>query len=573
VSRAAACADLYEEEGEFDGAASDGGSEGTDSASVALETISVEGDLLDIGEEIDANGGFMGPHHDPFDPNAWAAEDPGQLEALGDSDSAAFAASSRLSSRLSSRVSGRLPPPGEVSGMIDAMSSRLSSVTPHHRRRSSADPVAEPASAQPHAAASGDADSDSDELVTEEEARAAVTEMDSRQHAGDTPIKASLSAMAGLTPRTTSGTSALLDAMSLPLAGAPSGAMDAVLGMVVYGFGAEEEGELTVREGDEVYVLAHLEGGWTHVQLVASGEDGNVPAWAVEETPVTAGASGVVPAVAGGTPEPLDAPMEAGLVAKPPPQVAQVFVTGDVPTTGVSQAPHVLASVPEDNPFGLEGLEVAGVAAAPVATAAAAIGASATEDNPFGLIDISSPTGDDNDSGGCEARSPLFARDDPLGGLGDLNTFCTPPPEASAAVDVDAAPAPMSAAPAPMSAAPARLISTPSSVDGPAAFKSQPITAAPIGWTGSTTAAGLRPAAQSGLPAVDNPFGAAALLATGAGPATDSASAGAPVPVGVNPFDATGGLARAAVDAEEEASDATAARQFQGAADNPFGGL
>ena len=476
-------------------------------ASVALEEISLEGDLLDIGQALDEEGGFMGEQRDPFDPNAWAAAEPAPLAPLGQAPS--VAASARADSSV----------------IADALSSRLST------RLSGAAP------AKPGAAAgASDSDDSSDVGVTEAEARAAATEIDSRA-ATDTPTAAALAAVtATLAPADSVGgrtASALLDAISQPLGAAPSQLLADgwVSGVAVYGFDAEEESDLTVREGDEVFIWGPIGEGWTHVRLKATDEAGNVPEWAVEAV-ADGGSSALVP--------PLDAAVE-GQAAAAPPAVAPVYVTGDVPAGGTPTAgpAHTLAPVLEDSPFGLD--DLAPPAAAPAAAAAAASAAAppppppAEDDNPFGLIDVSSPD-HGGDAAAAVAAVEADAQHSLLGDLADLEVV---PPPAPAAAAADGA------------AAPGALLTAADSLP-----------AAP-----SLPAAG---SAAGVLPVVDNPFGGAST--DGAAPAATGAA---------NPFQGAstdGGVGGAAVAAPAAATTRASkpelpAPQFEGSADNPFGGL
>ena len=171
-------------------------------------------------------------------------------------------------------------------------------------------------------------------------------------------------------------------------------------------------------------------------------------------------------------------------------------------------------------------------------------GGEVTDDNPFGLIDISSPRDDDN-TPGAEGPDATGDDDDPLGGLGDLYA---PPIDAPATP-----PPPVAGTDGATELAGQRQASLLSPTPVPRAQ----------GVERAGAEAGAVPTASS-LPAVDNPFGAAAIA--GDGGTGDGASA----PTGDNPFEAVG--ASAPLDTGDGGDAGSPAPQFQGGvSDNPFG--
>lgn len=271
----------------------------TESQSAALETITIDDDgAVAFGGAAsgDARGGFMQPDFDPFDPKAWAEREPGLFAGVnGDpetQDSAGLPAVEEIA------ISGAL----DVSGSLQRVQSQPSprpvrqqpaSPSPLARQPLSsavASPAARPAAVSTSAVPAVDSDSDDDNAQLD--ARAALYTLGMPEPQEALPTAAVPSQLAGgLQPFATAADQAAgpSPGLSAPAAqGSPSivGADEedpVPVGVVVYEFEAMEEGELTVQEGEEVYLLGYVDGGWAQVQLLATGEVGNVPEWAVQE--------------------------------------------------------------------------------------------------------------------------------------------------------------------------------------------------------------------------------------------------------------------------------------------------
>jgi hypothetical protein len=530
-------AELFAEEeaaGEFDAASEANTSE----QSIALETISIDDiDMpeIDIGAELDQEAGMSEVERDPgVDPNAWAYAEPSSLGAFG------FEGGNTTTLGTSSKLQAQ-----ESSSVLDALSSALS--MPHARRPSHdtgmsihlAPSATVPTQLQaprtsggvPSTTAPAQAapDSDSDDEVTEAEAQAAMQSMGG----GDAVAGG---ARAGLTMSAADST--LLKSLSRPLparAGATTtmgggasgdgGQEAAPLAVIVYGFEAEEDGEMTVREGDEVYVLEYLVGGWVHVQMVLTAETGNVPDWAVEIVAEgDALATDAWAAPVDGAPEPYA------------PIVPDTHITGDMPKADTSKiaAGDVLdAMAASKAPFvpSFAGeMKQKKVARGEV-----------REDNPFGLIDISSPAAEDTEGAVADEAA---AEEDWLGGLGEIYTPQPVQPPSSKAGPVsasaaDPADAPLPQHPSLLSPAPHKAVASHSKGD-------------------------MHAAPMAAMPAVDNPFGTSAF-------GENKGGIGEGAPTGDNPFE--GGVSSSLPPASV-AEPAAPAVQFPGGlSDNPFGGM
>lgn len=249
----------------------------------------------------DAGGGFMQPDFDPFDPKAWAEQDPTLFAGVNAEPEA--------------QDSTSLPPVEEIaiSGALDASGSLQrvqSSPRPVRQLAQQTSPsplsglgvttAATPGATPPTAAADSDSD-DSGQL----DARAALYTLGMPESQDVLATSAGPSALVG----GAHPFAGVADPLPGPMPGvptehatmAPGAAEDedtVPLGVVVYEFKAVEEGELTVQGGEEVYVLGYIEGGWAQVQLLATGEVGNVPEWAVQEVDAQVAASGAIGASA-----------------------------------------------------------------------------------------------------------------------------------------------------------------------------------------------------------------------------------------------------------------------------------
>lgn len=273
--------------------------ERTESQSAALETITIEDDgAVAFGSAAsgDARGGFMQPDFDPFDPKAWAEREPGLFSGVhGDpemQDSAGLPAIEEIA------ISGALDASGSMQRVQSQPSPRPVRQTPASPSPLAQQPLSSAAasSAAPSAVVSSAAvpavDSDSDDDDAELDARAALYTLGMPEPQEALPTAAVPSQLAGgLQPFATAADQAAGPSPGLnepDAQGSPGivGAEDedsVPIGMVVYEFEAMEEGELTVQEGEEVYLLGYVDGGWAQVQLLATGEVGNVPEWAVQE--------------------------------------------------------------------------------------------------------------------------------------------------------------------------------------------------------------------------------------------------------------------------------------------------
>ena len=264
--------------------------ERTDSQSTALETITIEDEgATGFGSAAsgDAGGGFMQPDFDPFDPKAWAEREPGLFSGVtGEPEMQDLA---------------NVPPIEEIaiSGALDFSSSlqRVPSQPSPRPVRHQAQPASpSPLAGQPlssmkaPAAAVPDSDSDDDEHA-QLDARVAMYTLGMPEPQDGVPTAAVPASLAGGSqPFAAAAEQASLSpAPSAPVAQGHTSMFAAEeeepvpFCVIVDAFLAVEEGELTVNGGEEVYVLGYIEGGWAQVQLLATGEVGNVPEWAVHE--------------------------------------------------------------------------------------------------------------------------------------------------------------------------------------------------------------------------------------------------------------------------------------------------
>eukprot|EP00892_Ulva_mutabilis_P007551 jgi/Ulvmu1/5168/UM021_0185.1 len=307
--------------------------ERTDSQSMQLETITIEDDgqsgFVGVSSGDGGGGGFMQPDFDPFDPKAWAEQDP-SLFAGVDADPAPQD-STGTPTVEEIAISGTL----DASGSLQRVQSQPSPrpvrqvVQPASPSPLSGQPMttaATPQAAAARAAATPGADSDSDDSE-QLDARAALYTLGMPASQDGLPTSAVQTSLAGRAHPFGAAADPLAGSAPGPPAAqastAAAGADDeetVPLGVVVYQFEAVEEGELTVQEGEEVYVLGYIEGGWAQVQLLATGEVGNVPEWAVQEVDAQLAAAGASASMSRAISDADSALLRATSTPRPAPQ-------------------------------------------------------------------------------------------------------------------------------------------------------------------------------------------------------------------------------------------------------------
>lgn len=410
-------------------------SERTDSQSVALETISIEEEHRSApaaGGSAGADaGGFMRPDFDPFDPKAWEEQDPMLFAGVSAEPDPTPAAEEALEEiAISTALSGpSIDVPGPSGGTPAAAAARV----PQSPLATAAAPIAQVGTDDP------DADSDDDVV----DARPALQSLNTTR----TPQGSTQTTPGGITGSTA----------QLPL---PPGADTAggtfadmmpdptgpALGCVVYGFEGEEDGELTVHEGEEVYIVELIDGGWAQVQLISTGEIGNIPEWAVQEMDQQLaiaipppGASSAILAQSSmisrqhsgrsasmdsgalnrttSTPRPAPAPGQAMTpsAASASGHRRRGSVLSVVSSTGLADTPGRRAPevATEDNPF-------AGGQVQPV------------DDNPFGLFDMGGGTEGDNTASPGGPGDAFGGGGDPFGLESLMGTSSMAPPSSLA---------------------------------------------------------------------------------------------------------------------------------------------